>query len=109
MLINRNSSNSRLHQMIIELTKTRQIIQYRAAATLRRPQIKQYTASNGGGGYKEQNIVIAPIVFFYFFFFWGGGRFTFVSCANSRLDDIVCWFLAAAVYPVAVHISTIKV
>ena len=28
--------------------RTRQIIRYRATATLRRPQIKQYTASNAG-------------------------------------------------------------
>ena len=29
-------------------SRTRQIIRYRATATLRRPQIKQYTASKGG-------------------------------------------------------------
>ena len=32
------------------LRRTRQIIRYRATATLRRLQIKQYTASNEGGG-----------------------------------------------------------
>ena len=31
-------------------TRTGQIIRYRATATLWRPQIKQYTASNDGGG-----------------------------------------------------------
>ena len=30
--------------------RTRQIIRYRATANLRRPHIKQYTASNEGGG-----------------------------------------------------------
>ena len=30
--------------------ETRQIIRYRATATLRRPHIKQFTASNEGGG-----------------------------------------------------------
>ena len=34
--------------------RTRQIIRYRATATLRRPQIKQYTASNKGGGVQHQ-------------------------------------------------------
>ena len=32
------------------LTRTRQIIRFRATATLRRPHIKQYTVSNEGGG-----------------------------------------------------------
>ena len=32
------------------VSKTRQIIRYRETATVRRPQIKQYTASNEGGG-----------------------------------------------------------
>ena len=32
-----------------ELKQTRQIIRYRATVTLRRPQIKQYIASNEGG------------------------------------------------------------
>ena len=37
-------------------SRTRQIIRYRATATLRRPQIKQYTASNEGvGGYKTKS------------------------------------------------------
>ena len=35
------------------LSRTRQIIRYRATATLWRPQIKQYTASNEGGGFTK--------------------------------------------------------
>ena len=38
-----------------EFLKTRQIIRYRASATLRRLQIKQYTASKEGGGGLLQN------------------------------------------------------
>ena len=37
-------------ETLMSLIRTRQIIRYRATATLRRPQIKQYTASNEGGG-----------------------------------------------------------
>ena len=37
---------------------TRQIIRYRATATLRRPQIKQYTASKEGEGYKTNGNII---------------------------------------------------
>ena len=36
----------------LSIPRTRQIIRYRATATLRRLQIKQYTASNDGRGYK---------------------------------------------------------
>ena len=37
---------------ITMLPKIRQIIRYRATATLRRPQNKQYSASKWGGGSK---------------------------------------------------------
>ena len=37
-----------------EVNRTQQIIRYRETATLRRPQIKQYTASNGGWGLQNQ-------------------------------------------------------
>ena len=35
---------------VLSMTRTRQIIRYRAKATLRRLQIKQYTTSKEGGG-----------------------------------------------------------
>ena len=41
---------------------TRQIIRYRATATLRRPQMKQYTASNGGGGFTKVEKVEHDII-----------------------------------------------
>ena len=41
-----------------ECTRTRQIIWYRATATIRRRQIKQYTASKWGGCYKTNGNII---------------------------------------------------
>ena len=38
-----------------DFTRSRQIIRYRATATLRQLQIKQYSASNEGGGVSQTN------------------------------------------------------
>ena len=53
-------------------SRTRQIIRYQSTATLRRPKIKQYTASNEGGGLQNQRqhhiiltkyVVVHPMAF----------------------------------------------
>ena len=48
MIFDRNDENMESE------ARTRQIIRYRATATLRRPQIKQYTASKEGVGLQNK-------------------------------------------------------
>ena len=52
------SSFHRTHLGYLQYKRTRQIIRYRVTATLRRPQIKQNTASNEGGGDRREHRII---------------------------------------------------
>ena len=70
--------------------RTRQIIRYRATATLRRLQIKQYTAPNEGGGYKINSMYLMLSFFFNFdlilnkwIFLRPGGSLYFGLCGDS--------------------------
>ena len=47
-----------IQTMIYFRKKTRQIIKYRVAATLRRAQIKKYTTSKEAGGYKTNGNIV---------------------------------------------------
>ena len=44
--------------MKFNITGTRKIIRYRATATLKRPHINQYTASNEGAQNQHGNIIL---------------------------------------------------